>query len=100
MKNLPAPSKMPVLPSPEELKSFPDPGARFEQWSKDCDHIMELNDELFEKALKRMKWCSFLNGMLNRPLTEHFAWCPHNDWDAYWQELGWPELPQMTSTGL
>ncbi len=100
MKKLAAPQAMPVLPSPEELQSFPDPAQRFEQWAEACEQNRVANDELFASALKRMKWCSFFNGMLNRPLTEHFSWCPHDDWDAYWQEQGWPPIPQLNSTGF
>ena len=84
------PQKMPVLPSPEELRQSDDPKTLFDHWEAQSQRVLEENKNLFARDLRIMKRCDYLRGFMNR--NDHFSWCPKQHWDEHWQELGWPPL--------
>jgi len=94
-KKLEKPTALPPLPPLELLSRSSAPGELLDQWVEQREEIHRANGELFERGLKIMKRCAFINGMLGRPLNLHFSWCPHSDWDEYWQDQGWPALPEL-----
>lgn len=95
MKPIEKPQQLPKLPVPPRDCSPEQAEQLLDEWQNSVESIHQRNGQLFEKALKRMKWCSFWNGFLGQPLERHFSWCPHDDWDSYWKESGWPPLPQI-----
>lgn len=95
VKALEKPRLLPVLPPLTELDNSETAKRNIDHWSEEIAANKKFNDELFERGLKRMKLCSYLNGALGRSVNSHFSWCPHRDWDAYWQDQGWPPLPQI-----
>lgn len=88
------PQPMPLLPKPEELYALPEPAKAFDEWEASCEQAREANEKLFEKDLKLMGFCALLHGALGLSTRQHFKWCPHDKWDTYWQDLGWPSFPQ------
>lgn len=92
---LQTPQQMPVLPSIETLEASSAPSETFDAWESECKQVQAANDLLFTKDLKRMNWCAFINGMLNRSTSNHFSWCPHENWESYWTAQGWPKLPTI-----
>lgn len=87
-----APQAMPILPLPDSLRELSDPKAVFDFWESECERITQENDKLFTHDLKLMKRCTFINGMLGLSLSNHFKWCPHDNWDAYWMDQGFPKM--------
>lgn len=95
LKAIEKPRPLPVLPPLSKLDDSVSARENIKKWAALSEETQSHNDIIFEKALKRIKWCAFWNGMLERPLSEHFSWCPHDDWDQYWQASGWPPLPKV-----
>lgn len=95
VKALEKPRPLPVLPPLTELDDSETAKRNIEEWSEAIAEQKRFNDELFERGLKRMKLCAYLNGALGRSLNSHFSWCPHTDWDDYWRAQGWPALPKI-----
>lgn len=61
---------------------------RIEKELDEFEKVQELNNKQFEKDLKIMKLCYFLQatkqvfskGKTTLPLDKHYSWCPHYSW--------------------
>jgi len=81
---------MPKIPSLSEIQVSDNPKELFDDYERRVNEARAHNDRVFQKDLKLMKRCDYLRGALGR--HDHFAWCPRQKWDEYWQSVGWPAL--------
>lgn len=79
------PLSKPQLPTIVELKTSGNPKQLMEDWEKEFNRIQDLNDQRFEKSLKRIKLCAFIRGLTNPFVgrinhNHHYSWCPAKYW--------------------
>lgn len=82
--------KVPTPPSIDRL-SDSEAKAVVTQYVEELEFVTLENQQRFEKAFRRMKWCMWLHSLMN-PFggikyihTHHFNWCPHYSWFADWK---------------
>lgn len=89
MRKLPLPKITDVTELLEEGHSLDEAEKIHNNEMKAFDEVLEINRMNFDKDMRKMRACYYLQAfkqavtfpfVISLPFNKHFSWCPHSEW--------------------